>query len=91
MSIRSNIALFYVILAAIVSVTNGPGLNALAGEIALLAVFEEPEAGVVVSDTADTSPAQVHWELEDLPAYLTEDEADSARAAADLAPEPLVQ
>ena len=75
MTIRSTIALFYVIAAAAVAVASGPGPRALAGEIAVLAVFE-----AVDQADADTEPrhaqTRIHWELDDLPAYLTEENAD---------------
>ncbi|MFK7944792.1 MAG: hypothetical protein AB8B85_18040 [Paracoccaceae bacterium] len=80
MTIRSTIAMFYVIAAAAVSIINGPGAGALAGEIAVLAVFETPapdDALVLDNQT------RVHWELDDLPAYMTE---ETDQMLTDLAP-----
>lgn len=75
MTIRSTIALFYVMAAAAVAVISGPGPSALAGEIAVLAVFETAEDGATQPVTT-TTPTRIHWELDDLPAYLTEETAD---------------
>lgn len=75
MTIRSTIALVYVIAAAGVAVISGPGPRALAGEIAVLAVFETAEETPVGAD-ARPRATRVHWELDDLPAYLTEETAD---------------
>lgn len=89
MTPRSIIAMAYVIAAAITAVVNGPGAGALAGELAVFAVFEVPQPGA--QDMGIATGAGFAWELDDLPAYLTEDKADVTRAAADLAPGPLLQ
>ena len=74
MTIRSTIAMIYVIAAAIVSLVNGPGAGALAGELAVFSVFEIP------ADGPDAEPDRaIAWEWEDPPAYETPDEADYTR------------
>ncbi|MEM1298651.1 MAG: hypothetical protein AAGH68_05165 [Pseudomonadota bacterium] len=84
MTPRSIIAMAYVVAAACVAVINGPGAGALAGEIAVFAVFELPQPELV------EDVVRVAWELDDLPAYLTEEPpenlGDVASVSADLAP-----
>ena len=75
MSIRSAVALFYIILAAVVSVVSGPGAGALATEIAVMSVFE-----IDTGAPAWAEEVRIVWEIDDLPAYLTEDIADFTRS-----------
>lgn len=84
MTPRSTIALAYVVAAACVAVVNGPGAGALAGEIAVFSVFEMPKPELIEQVT------RIVWEIDDLPAYLTEEAHenldDIASVSVDLAP-----
>lgn len=74
MTIRTMIALGYVVAAGLTALVNGPGPRALAGEIAVLAVFAAEDPVGLLGEAPEPD-----WEAEDLPAYLTQDEADMTR------------
>lgn len=79
MTVRSTIAVIYVIAAALVALISGPGARELASELAVFSVFEAQAA------TVDPLPARaIAWEWDDPPVVETAGEGDIA--VDDLAP-----
>ncbi len=74
MTIRGYVAIFYGLMAGVLSVA----AYADADRGHLLAVTEDATAVLYLDEI---EPDLSGWERDDLPAYLTEDEADHARAA----------
>lgn len=79
MTVRSTIAVIYVIAAALAALISGPGATGLASELAVFSVFEAQ------AETVEPRPARaIAWEWDDPPAFETAGEGEIA--ADDLAP-----